>query len=84
MNADWEKINKIDIDNYNKMAMFDIRNYLAQDLLYKMDIASMANSLEVRLPFLDYEFVEWAINVPTKFKINGMQKYVPKKILKNR
>ena len=81
MNADWEKINKIDIDNYSKMAMFDIRNYLAQDLLYKMDIASMANSLEVRLPFLDYEFVEWAINVPTKFKINGTQKYLPKKYL---
>lgn len=81
LKGEWEKINKIDIDNYSKMAMFDIKNYLPQDLLYKMDIASMANSLEVRLPFLDYEFVEWAINVPTKFKINSTQKYLPKKYL---
>ena len=80
-NANWERINQMDIDNYSKIAMFDIRNYLSQDLLYKMDIASMANSLEVRLPFLDYEFVEWAINVPTKFKVNGTQKYLPKKYL---
>ena len=79
--ADWERINKMDIDNYSKMAMFDIRNYLAQDLLYKMDIASMVNSLEVRLPFLDYQLVEWAINVPTKFKVNGTQKYLSKKYL---
>lgn len=81
LTTDWEKINKLELDNYSKIALFDIRNYLAQDLLYKMDIASMANSLEVRLPFLDYQFVEWAINVPTKFKINGTQKYLPKKYL---
>ena len=58
LNADWQKINKMDIDNYSKIAMFDIRNYLALDLLYKMEMDSMANSLEVRLPFLDYESVE--------------------------
>lgn len=81
LTADWEKIDRMQVDNYTKIAMFDIRNYLAQDLLYKMDIASMANSLEVRLPYLDYQFVEWAINVPTKFKINGTQKYLPKKHL---
>ena len=81
LSADWDKINKIDIDNYSNIAMFAIRNYLAQNLLNKMDIASMANSLEVRPLFLDYEFVEWAINVPTKFKVNGTQKYLPKKYL---
>lgn len=41
----------------------------------------MANCPEVRLSFLDYQFVEWAINVPTKFKINGAQKYLLKKYL---
>jgi asparagine synthase (glutamine-hydrolysing) len=47
-----------------------------------MDSASMANSLEVRTPFLDYRLVEFSVNLPLKFKIrNGVQKYLMKKLL---
>ena len=47
-----------------------------------MDIASMANGLEVRLPFLDYRLVEFSINLPTNLKINGsMHKFLMKKDL---
>ena len=50
--------------------------------MYKMDIASMANSLEVRLPFLDYRLVEFGINLPTDLKINRkMHKFLMKKDL---
>jgi asparagine synthase (glutamine-hydrolysing) len=79
---DWQKIDSMDIDNKEKISLFDINNYLANNLMYKMDIASMANSLEVRLPFLDYRLVEFSINLPTRLKINGsMHKYLLKKDL---
>ncbi len=82
MLADWEKIDAMPIDNKEKISLFDINNYLANNLMYKMDIASMANSLEVRLPFLDYRLVEFGINLPTHLKINGnMHKYLLKKDL---
>lgn len=81
LSSSWQDLEVLPIDNYSKIAIFDIKNYLAQDLLYKMDIASMASSLEVRLPFLDYSFVEWAINVPTDLKLKSTQKYLPKKYL---
>ncbi len=79
---DWQKINSLEIDPMLKISLFDIKNYLPYNLLYKMDIASMAHSLEVRLPFMDYRLVEYAINLPLKFKINeGTQKYLLKKHL---
>jgi len=79
---DWISIDKLPIDNKEKVSLFDINNYLANNLMYKMDIASMANSLEVRLPFLDYRLVEFGINLPTDLKINGnMHKYLMKKDL---
>jgi asparagine synthase (glutamine-hydrolysing) len=47
-----------------------------------MDSASMANSLEVRTPYLDYRLVEFSVNLPLRFKINnGTQKYLMKKLL---
>ncbi len=79
---DWEDIEAMPIDNKEKISLFDINNYLANNLMYKMDIASMANGLEVRLPFLDYRLVEFSINLPTEFKINGsMHKFLMKKDL---
>ena len=80
--ADWENIDQLPIDNKEKISLFDINNYLANNLMYKMDIASMANGLEVRLPFLDYRLVEFSINLPTDLKINGdMHKFLLKKEL---
>jgi asparagine synthase (glutamine-hydrolysing) len=49
----------------------DIRGYLADDVLAKVDRASMAVSLEVRVPFLDHEFVEAAMRVPGDRKLRG-------------
>lgn len=82
LSADWKKISAMKIHPFERIALFDIKNYLADNLLYKMDIASMASSLEVRVPYLDHNLVEYALNVPINYKINGRgQKYLMKKSL---
>lgn len=48
--------------------LIDIHSYLPNDLLVKVDIASMANSLECRSPFLDQNVVEFAARLPERFK----------------
>ena len=61
----------------------DIMTYLPNDLLVKVDIATMANSLEARSPFLDHHVMEFAASLPEKFKLRGLTtKYLLKKILK--
>jgi asparagine synthase (glutamine-hydrolysing) len=51
-------------------------------LLVKVDIASMANSLEGRSPFLDHEFMEFAARIPAHYKLRGnTTKYILKKAL---
>lgn len=60
--------------------LHDMDQYLPDDLLVKVDIASMANSLEVRSPFLDREMVEFAVGLPMSLKIKGgSRKYILKK-----
>jgi asparagine synthase (glutamine-hydrolysing) len=49
----------------------DLMNYLPNDLLVKVDIASMANSLEARSPFLDHKVIEFAASLPEKIKQSG-------------
>jgi asparagine synthase (glutamine-hydrolysing) len=49
----------------------DIMNYLPNDLLVKVDIASMANSLEARSPFLDHKVIEFAASLPERVKQRG-------------
>jgi asparagine synthase (glutamine-hydrolysing) len=49
----------------------DMNSYLPEDLLVKMDIATMANSLEARVPFLDHKFMELVAGIPSQLKLKG-------------
>ena len=67
-------------DALGRLIDTDIHTYLPGDLLAKMDIATMANSLEARSPFLDHELMEWAARLPTGLKVNrGTTKYLLKR-----
>ncbi|MXR51169.1 asparagine synthase (glutamine-hydrolyzing) [Halovenus sp. WSH3] len=58
----------------------DMQTYLPEDVLLKVDRASMAHSLEVRSPFLDHEFVEFAARIPAKYKWRrGTKKWLLKR-----
>lgn len=60
----------------------DIKTWLPGDILTKMDRASMANSLEVRAPLLDHQFIEWAFSIRNSDNIRGTQgKFAFKKAL---
>ncbi|HSE30485.1 MAG TPA: asparagine synthase (glutamine-hydrolyzing) [Pyrinomonadaceae bacterium] len=61
----------------------DIMTYLPNDLLVKVDIASMAVSLEARSPFLDHHVIEFAASLPEKLKLRRLTtKYVLKRVLR--
>lgn len=58
-----------DEDDITKMQYADIRTWLVQDILVKADRMSMANSLELRVPFLDREMLKIALRIPSKYRI---------------
>ena len=58
-------------DRVNQLLDVDVQTYLPGDLLVKMDIASMAYSLEVRSPLLDHEFMELCAGLPGSWKLSG-------------
>jgi len=61
----------------------DIMTYLPNDLLVKVDIATMAVSLEARSPFLDHHVIEFAASLPEKLKLRGLTtKYLLKRVLR--
>jgi asparagine synthase (glutamine-hydrolysing) len=61
---------------------FDLNYYLRDDLLVKVDRASMHYGLEAREPLLDYRLVEWSVNLHESLKYrNGIQKYILKQLL---
>ena len=65
-----------------EQSLFDIKYYLKDDLLTKVDRASMQFSLETRTPFLDFNVVEYCFNLDENLKVkNGIQKYLLKEIL---
>jgi len=51
----------------------DLMTYLPNDLLVKVDIATMANSLEARSPFLDHKLIEFAASLPENLKMRGFR-----------
>ena len=70
-------------DPLSLIQYLDMKTYLPGDILTKVDRASMAHSLEVRVPLLDHEFVEWVSGLPSSSKLrNGEGKYIFKKALK--
>ena len=52
----------------------DVHSYLPEDLLAKVDVATMAHSLEARSPLLDHQVMEFAATLPARFKARGLQK----------
>ncbi len=67
--------------NLLTLQLNDIHNYLAEDILKKVDTASMMNSLEVRTPFLDYRLVPLVLSLPENYLIRGFTgKWLLKKI----
>ncbi len=66
--------------NINDVLYSDMHLVLQNDMLTKVDMMSMANSLEVRVPFLDHELVNYVSSIPSNYKID---KSIRKKILKD-
>lgn len=64
----------------NMIEYLDLKTYLVGDILTKVDRASMAHALEVRVPLLDHKLIEWISSLPPDFKIKGQ---TGKYILKN-
>ncbi len=70
------------LNSVEEQSLFDIQYYLQDDLLTKIDRASMYHSLEVRVPYLDYRVVEFALNLSPELKSkNGKQKSILKNTL---
>jgi len=68
-----EQFNSGKFSAFDRMIRSDLAAYLPGDLLVKVDIATMANSLELRSPMLDVNVVEWGISLPHKYKISGFE-----------
>lgn len=77
-----EQYDNLQLSPVEAQALFDIKHYLKDDLLVKVDRASMAYSLETRVPLLDYRIVEFAVNLPENLRKKGNNtKYLLKKVL---
>jgi asparagine synthase (glutamine-hydrolysing) len=69
-------------DPLSQVQYLDLKTYLPGDILTKVDRASMAHGLEVRVPLLDHELVEWISGLPASLKLRGTEgKYIFKKAL---
>ncbi len=66
----------------SSLQYMDIKNYLPNDILTKVDRMSMAHSIEARVPLLDHKLVEFAATIPPELKLNGKTtKYIFKKAM---
>jgi asparagine synthase (glutamine-hydrolysing) len=68
-------------DRLSRLLYLDTKTYLNSDILTKVDRMSMATSLEVRVPMLDHELLEWVTSLPVELKFrDGVRKHVLKKL----
>jgi asparagine synthase (glutamine-hydrolysing) len=73
------------LDPVDAVQRADTLLYLPQDCLVKIDIASMANSLEARSPFLDHRLVEFCASLPSSFKLRGRtSKWLLRRLMRDR
>jgi asparagine synthase (glutamine-hydrolysing) len=76
--------NKNSHDIITNFQYLDIKTYMVDDILTKVDRASMMNSLEVRVPMLDHVFAELSFKIPWNLKLKGdMKKYILRKSMEN-
>jgi asparagine synthase (glutamine-hydrolysing) len=69
-------------DPLSRIQYVDVKTYLTDDILTKVDRTSMANSLEVRCPLLDHKLMELAASMPSTLKLKGtVGKYIFKKVM---
>ena len=60
-------------DAVSQVQYLDMKTYLVGDILTKVDRASMAHALEVRVPFLDHKLMEWVSGLPVDYKLRGSE-----------
>jgi len=71
--------------DWNKLIYAYLRTYLMDDILVKVDRASMGNALEARAPFLDFQVVDFVNNLPLNLKIRGLTtKFILKKLMQDK
>ncbi len=76
-------LDKMNGDFLNKLQYLDLGTYLPDDILTKVDIVTMLNSLEARVPLLDHKFAELSFTIPWELKLNTKgQKYILKETFK--
>lgn len=79
--TNWNRLER-QLSAPEQQSLFDLNYYLKDDLLVKVDRASMYHSLEVRVPLLDHNVVEFTLNLDRKLKNNGgIKKYLLKQVL---
>jgi len=93
LNNDWRAeldeikeglLGDLESDDLNSSLAMDVKLVLSGDMLTKVDWMSMSNSLEVRVPFLDHNVVEFAFQLPDEFKMQGkFRKYILKEAFKD-
>lgn len=70
-------------DDLTRLQQLDMKSYLTDDILTKVDRASMMNSLEARVPLLDHKFAELTFKIPSELKLkDGNKKYIFKNAMK--